>query len=73
MVSVLMYALLMDEIAKEIVKENKGCYISETQQKIGCLLWMDDVVLMSEDANQLQDMLDITHRTAKRYRLEFGK
>ena len=71
--SVLMYALLMDEIAKEIVKENKGCYIPGTQQKIGCLLWMDDVVLMSEDANQLQEMLDITHRTAKRYHIEFGK
>ena len=71
--SVILYALLMDEIAKEITKLNKGCYIPGTQQKIGCLLWVDDVVLMSESEKELQEMLDITHKIAKRYHIEFGK
>ena len=71
--SVLMYALLMDEIAKELEKENKGCIIKGTDRKVGCLLWMDDVVLFSETDKEMQEMLDITYKVAKKYHIEFGK
>ena len=71
--SVLMYALLMDEIAKELKRQDKGCPLPPTNEKIGCLLWMDDVVLLSENDKELQEMLDITNNIAKRYHIVFGK
>ena len=63
----------MDEISKEIKRQNKGVQIPETNEKIGCLLWVDDVVLMSTSEEELQEMLNITDDIAKRYHLEFGK
>ena len=71
--SVILYALLMDEIAKEINHENKGCLIPGLTKKVGCLLWMDDVVLLSECPNEMQDILNITHKIAKKYHIQFGK
>ena len=47
--SVIQYALLMDEINKEIIKENIGPKLSCTNEPIGCLLWMDDVALISNN------------------------
>ena len=41
MLSVLQYALLMDEINKEIQKIDLGIEISDTSTKLACLLWMD--------------------------------
>ena len=64
---------MMDEIAKEIQKQNLGVQLTNSQKKVGCLLWVDDVVLISNDEKELQKMLDITDEIAKRYHLEFGK
>ncbi len=47
--------------------------LPNTNSKIGDLLWVDDVALLSTDEKQLQEMLDITDKTAKKYRIEFGK
>ncbi len=71
--SVAQYALLMDEISKEITNESKGIPIPNSSEKIGSLLWVDDVALMSTTEEELQKMLDITEKTAKKYRIEFGK
>ena len=71
--SVIQYALLMDEIAKEIKNENYGCQLNDNNEKIGCLLWMDDVVLISDNPKELQKMLDITYRIAGKYHIEFGE
>ncbi len=50
-----------------------GIKLTKSDTKVGDLLWVDDVALMSFDENELQDMLDITYHTAKKYRIEFGK
>ena len=71
--SVAQYALLMDEISKEIAKESIGIELPNTKDRIGDLLWVDDVALLSTDEMELQHMLNITEQTAKRYRIEFGK
>ena len=71
--SVLQYALLIDEINKEITKENLGTYIPSLDEIIGCLLWMDDVLLISSDPTELQKMLDITDEVAGKYHIEFGE
>jgi hypothetical protein len=53
--SSLQYALVMDEIAKEITKTKKGCPIPRnTNIKLGCLLWMDDVVLITDNEKEIQ-------------------
>jgi hypothetical protein len=71
--SVLQYATVMDEIAKEIQNQNKGIQINESGNRIGCLLWMDDVVLMAESEKELQEMLNITQKVANKYHIVFGK
>ena len=71
--SVMMYALLMDEIAKEINQENLGIPLPNSTKNIGCLLWMDDVVLIHESVEGLQKLLDITNTIAKKYHIAFGK
>ena len=71
--SVAQYALLMDEINKEITENKLGTFIPSLEENIGCLLWMDDVVLISPDPKELQTMLNITNEIAGRYHIEFGE
>ena len=63
----------MDEIAKEIAKRDIGVYVPSLKEKIGCLLWMDDVLLISTDPKEHQELLDITYDIATRYRIVFGE
>ena len=71
--SVLQYATVMDEIAKEIQKTNIGIEIPGSNTKIGCLLWMDDVLLMADNEKDLQTLLNITVNTANKYHIVFGE
>ena len=71
--SVIMYATLMDEISKEIKKHNIGIKLPDSETKIGCLLWMDDVALIANEHSHMQKMLDITHEISSRYRIKFGE
>jgi hypothetical protein len=71
--SVVEYALLMDEINKAIEKEDLGTFIDFLEEKIACLLWMDDVLLLTHNLDELKKMLEITHRIASKYHIEFGK
>ena len=71
--SVAQYALLMDEISKELNKVTKGVKMPNSDRRIADLLWVDDVALFSTDEKELQQMLDLTDEAAKRYRIEFGK
>ena len=67
------YALLMDENAKRIQDENLGVKLENLINKIGCLLWMDDVLLVSEDPKELEKTLNITNDVASKNHIEFGK
>ena len=71
--SVIEYAVLMDEINKELEKQNIGINMEELDEIIGCLLWMDDVVLIAESKEQMQKMLNITNEIAGKYRIVFGE
>ena len=71
--SVAQYAQLMDETNKQITENKLGTFIPSLEENIGCLLWMDDVVLISPDPEELQTMLNITHEIAGRYHIEFGE
>ena len=71
--SVLEYGILMDEIAKEIDKKGIGIEIDDEGTRIACLLWVDDVVLITTSREELQEMLNTTNDTTKKYHIEFGK
>ena len=69
-----MYATVMDEIAEEINKNELGVNTNNTPHpKLGCLLYMDDVVLTSNSTQEMQKMLDITNEISSRYHIVFGK
>ena len=70
--SVIMYATLMDEIAKEVRTRNLGVPMREGE-KLGCLLWMDDVAFIAEKKEDLQEMLDIAEEVSAKYRIKFGE
>ena len=70
--SVILYALLMDEISKDIHAADIGINIPNTECKVPCLLWMDDVVLIEQTCNIMQNLLDITRDTSQKYHIEFG-
>ena len=70
--SVMMYSAMMDEIAKKVTEMNKGIKIGNQDSRVGCLLWMDDVALISDTREEAQELLDITNEIANTYHLEFG-
>ena len=39
----------------------------------GCLLWMDNEVLIHHDKHIMQNMIDTTNEIANRYRIQFGQ
>ena len=63
----------MDEIAKELQKKSTGNQEIWSNTTMGCLLWMDDVVLIHHDKEEIQKMLNITDDIAMRYHIKFGK
>ena len=70
--SVTLYALLMDEINKDMEGSDLGIKFPETNIRIPCLLWMGDVVLGETDPKKSQDQLDKTNHTSQKYHVEFG-
>ena len=76
-ISLLCYTLLLQHFvnvsqSRRRNSEYIGPKIDCTKEPIGCLLWMDDVVLISNDPKELQKMLNITNDVANRYHIEFG-
>ena len=70
--SVTMYALMMDETNKALKETDLGIQIPGTSTKIPCLLWMDDVVLAETEPSRTQQELDITNHTSLKYHVEYG-
>jgi len=70
--SVIEYANLMDDIAKELLDNAIGTQQLWSNNIPGCLLWVDDVALIHNNKDELQNMLDTTNEIAKRYRIKFG-
>ena len=69
--SVIEYATLIDEIAKEL-KQRKMGYVTQTNITLDSLLWMDDVCLIHHNPEKLQEILNITNHVANKYHIQFG-
>lgn len=65
--SVVQYALLIDEISKE-TRQN----LQDQNQEINTLLWMDDIALISNNIEDMEKLLQQTNEIASRYRIEFS-
>ena len=71
--STTLYGLLMDEVSKEVKKEDMGIKIDGINEKQGCLLWVDDVLLINTEKVEFQKSLDITNETSNKYHVEYGE
>jgi len=69
--SPLLYALFINGLVREINSLNKGIHITQ-EQKLSALLYADDIVLMCENRYDLQDMLDVVSKYAKKWRFELN-
>ena len=63
----------MDVVKTLISNQNLGAHLPDWEETTGCPLWMDDIVLITSNPNELQKMLDITDDIAERYHIDFGK
>ena len=70
--SVIMYALMMDETNKALMETDLGIQIPNTNTKIPCLLWMDDVVLAETNSTRAQEQLNITNHTSLKFHVDYG-
>ena len=70
--SVTLYALMMDEINKDMTNENIGIKIPGSNTRVPSLLWMDDVFLAETAGKTTQELLNKTNETSNKYHIEFG-
>ena len=70
--SVTMYALMMDETNKALMETDLDVKIPSTDTVVPCLLWMDDVVLAETKMDRAQKQLDIANHTSLKYHVEYG-
>ena len=65
------YATLMDEVNKQIEKQKSlDNKITSTST---CLLWVEDVAIITNNPQDQKTLLQITTETANTYRIQFGK
>ena len=69
--SVIEYAILMDEITKEIQGRERGIKM-ENGETLANLLWMNDVALIHEETKQLQEIIETTNHVALTNHIELG-
>ena len=70
--AVTQYATLMDEINKEI-QERKLTQQIKIDPESKCLLWVDDVAIITNNIKDQKTMLQITEEIADKYRIKFGE
>jgi len=68
--SPLLFALYIEDILKELKAQRKGCIINGIY--LGCVLYADDILLLSQSVSCMQHMLDICSNIAKVLDLKFN-
>jgi hypothetical protein len=71
MMSPTLFALYIDDLARDIKSLNCGINIDDTMVSI--LLYADDIVLLAPTEEKLQCMLDKMHEWCRKWRLELNK
>ena len=66
----ILFCIYINELARLIRKEGVGVRTCNVQT--GCLFWADDVVLIADNAVDLQKMLDIASTFSRTWKLDFN-
>jgi len=70
--SPLLYAFFINGLVRELNELGVGIHIEGRERKLCCLLYADDIVMMTENRKDLQSMLDVVARYAKKWRFELN-
>src|SRR6266516_2381632 len=65
-----LYALYIEDILKDLKSQKNGCCINGIF--LGCVLYADDILLLSQSVMCMQSMLDICRSVAKNLDLNFN-
>jgi len=68
--SPMLFAIYMEDIFYLLRSRNKGCFIGNVF--LGCFLYADDILLISQSVSCMQDMLNICHEFLKSIDLEIS-
>ena len=68
--SPMLFALYIEDIITELRSQRKGCTINRIY--LGCFLYADDILLLSQSVSCMQSMLDICSDISKRLDLKFN-
>ena len=69
--SPLLFALYTEELASRL--GDKGIGVKIGNNRLGVLLYADDIILMAESGREMQEMLDITRDYAREFSMSFGE
>ena len=65
-----LFNIYLEELLTRIRKSGKGVTIGD--RKLGCLAYADDVVLMTENRRDMDDLLEITKNYGREWNLRFS-
>ncbi len=69
--SVAQFARMIDELEAELKKEGLG--VEFLGLLIACLLFVDDIILMADSADELQEMLDLSYKLFSKLHLKISQ
>ncbi len=65
-----LFAIYIEDVLIELKVQGKGCKVGDTY--LGCILYADDILLLSQSVSCMQNMLCICDQVAKRLDLKFN-
>ena len=68
--SPLLFAIYIEEVIHLLRVQKKGCFLSGVF--VGCVLYADDILLISQSLTCMQSMLNICSQLSKRLDLKFN-
>ncbi len=68
--SPLLFSLYIEDIVVELKRQKKGCMVNKIY--LGCVLYADDILLLSQSVSCMQDMLNICSVIARNLDLKFN-
>ena len=69
--SPLLFAMYTEELAVRLGRSGLGVKVG--QDRLGVLLYADDIILLAENGRDMQEMLDITRDYAREFSISFGE
>jgi len=68
--SPVLFALYVDDIANSLCCSRLGCYVGNMY--VGCIMYADDIILLSTSLNMLQNMIKICETEAYYLDMKFN-